>query len=585
MKNPALQSVAIGTFLWIAMTGLGQGPQKRGDRPNAGAAATPVPAASVPASSTSAAILNTPQHSPEQLDFGSVADGSSVTRTFTLLTNSAGNVSLSLPPGPFRVAEFREMGPLQGGSKNLPAQPQPAGVSGVRSRIHYQEGQNGPYQWSMAPNVQMQVDIVFAPKSQTTQITGPKSAIMNLTGPGPQGNWVITVPLRGMVNGMKASSTQAPQPSAVNHGVVQLQSGKGGSAPGAVSATSGAGTSSPAMRRPSMGKPVLFTTKHRAELSPKGLDLKILAQLKQQKQGADAARARIMAVNPRAGDGQTSKAMGSPSASNTAMSTRTGASNSPMLPPLAVENTLLCTKAAPDALIFSINNLKRGVGLVFTTDPDNNLFTFEGCNFGDTQGSIHLYGGFAHGNIPFEISFWNDKSIVARVQSDLAGELDRDNINLVLVSGNGHQTQFPGFKFYAARQTYLLASIPNAKSKIIFGDPDIDHCKVAKDWIFWYCGVDSPGGYGLTVLVGRGGVEGDKGADQFNISGLKPGFEVSDVSLFISPTIQGRQGWSMTSFAENVTVNYVFDSWKNPEATYGLQISVTGPRGLDSVWK
>ena len=71
---------------------------------------------------------------------------------------------------------------------------------------------------------------------------------------------------------------------------------------------------------------------------------------------------------------------------------------------------------------------------------------------------------------------------------------------------------------------------------------------------------------------------------QFSISGLKPGFEISDVSLWIAPQISDKQGWSMTSFAENISVNFVFD-WKNPEATYGLQISVSGPRGIDSVWK
>jgi hypothetical protein len=40
----------------------------------------------------------------------------------------------------------------------------------------------------------------------------------------------------------------------------------------------------------------------------------------------------------------------------------------------------------------------------------------------------------------------------------------------------------------------------------------------------------------------------------------------------------------MYSFAENISVNYVFD-WKQPIATYGLLISVSGPRGFDSAWK
>jgi hypothetical protein len=197
---------------------------------------------------------------------------------------------------------------------------------------------------------------------------------------------------------------------------------------------------------------------------------------------------------------------------------------------------------------------------------------------------MHLYGGFAHGNIPFEIQFWNDKNIVARVQPDLAAELDRDGVTLVLVSSNGHQTAFQGLKFYAARQTYALTDIPNASSKIIFGDPDISNCQVAKNWTFWDCDVSSSPKDGLAVTVVRARVQGDKGTDQLTLSGLKPGFEVSDVSLWISPQVTDKQGWSLTSFAENISVNYVFD-WKNACATYGLRISVAGPRGLNSVWK
>jgi hypothetical protein len=245
-----------------------------------------------------------------------------------------------------------------------------------------------------------------------------------------------------------------------------------------------------------------------------------------------------------------------------------------------ITSDFACAKT-PDALIFSINGQKKGA--VFTTDPDDNLFTLTGCNFGDNQGSIHLYGGFAHGNIPFEISFWNDKSIVARVQPDLAGELDRDNVTLVLVSGNGHQTAFQGYKFYAARQIYPLAGIPNVSGKVILGQPVPPNCELAPDYTFASCDVASPAD-SLTLVVDRWGVKGDKGTDQLTISGLKPGFEVNDVSLWISPDVKDKQGWALYSFAENISVNYVF-GWKNPIATYGLQISVAGPRGIDSVWK
>jgi hypothetical protein len=91
------------------------------------------------------------------------------------------------------------MGPVQGG-KSVRGQ----SLGTVRSRIRYQEGQTGPFQWSMAPNVEMQLDIVFAPKIQGGS-AGPKSASMNITGPGPRGNWVLTIPLRGSLSQLKAS--------------------------------------------------------------------------------------------------------------------------------------------------------------------------------------------------------------------------------------------------------------------------------------------------------------------------------------------------------------------------------------------
>jgi hypothetical protein len=552
-------------------------PQKRGDRP------APSAAAAMAAAQPAVPTMNTPQHAPDQLDFGQVLDGKSATRTLSLTTNAPGYVTVNIPPGPFRVAEFREMAQTQNPSKINNGQFPAAGA--VRSRIKYREGQNGPFQWSMAPNTDMQIDVVFTPKAQDGG-GAFKTATMNLSGPGPHGNWVLPVPLRGSLSPV-SQSPGPPQPSS-KPTVLIAQSGKPGNSPGLASPGS-SGANRPAMQkgRSLSGKPVLLMSKHRAELSPKGMDLKVLSQLRQQSQAAAAERTRILGSN-RGGTGQTTKSMGRGVAtSNIAVANPSagggGGGNKMSQASQGVENVFACTKAAPDALLTSINGQKTS-SIVFTTDPDNNLFTLTGCNFGDAQGSMHLYGGFAHGNIPFEIQFWNDKSIVARVQPDLAGELDRDGVTLVLVSSNGHQTAFQGLKFYAARQTYALTDIPNASSKIIFGDPDISNCQHAKNLTFMSCGVGPDAVNGLAVVVDRWGVQGDKGTDQLTLSGLKPGFEVSDVSLWISPEATDKQGWSLTSFAENISVSYVFD-WKNACATYGLRISVAGPRGLDSVWK
>jgi hypothetical protein len=246
MTHRAMQFVLAGIILFAASNLNAQGPQKRGDRPHPGAAASPGPVSAAPNASSSTAIFNAPQHSPDQLDFGFVSAGASSLKTFTLTTNASGNVSVTIPPGPFRLAEFRELGALQGGSKNSTTPLNAGGFSPqVKSRITYREGQSGPFQWSMAPNEQIQLDIVFAPKSQT--IPGMSSAVMNVNGPGPHGNWVVTIPLRGTTNGMKALSPDNSQ-----QGTGKLpQSGKaGGSSPAAISAGSVHSVNSTAISTP-----------------------------------------------------------------------------------------------------------------------------------------------------------------------------------------------------------------------------------------------------------------------------------------------------------------------------------------------
>src|SRR5215471_18499331 len=212
-------------------------PQKRGDRPAPSAAATM--AAAQPAVPT----MNTPQHAPEQLDFGQVLDGKSATRTLSLTTNAPGYVTVSIPPGPFRVAEFREMAQTQNPSKISKGQLPATGA--VRSRIKYQEGQNGPFQWSMAPNTDMQIDVVFTPKAQDGG-GAFKTATMNVTGPGPHGNWVLPVQLHGSLS--PVSLTPGPsQPSSKPNALIAL-SGKPGNSPGLASPGSG-GANRPAMAK------------------------------------------------------------------------------------------------------------------------------------------------------------------------------------------------------------------------------------------------------------------------------------------------------------------------------------------------
>jgi hypothetical protein len=221
-RMTSIQSIVLATFLFGVQCQLPGAEQQR-SKPAIQTAPAP------PASAIS--TVNTPQHSPGQLDFGTVQDGLSSRQTFSLTTNASGYVTVSIPAGPFRIAEFREMAPLQGGSKNAGGQPAATAIGGVKSRIRYQEGQTGPYQWSMAANAVMQVDLIFAPTIKGGTKVGQVLGSMNVSGPGPRGNWSLAIPLRGVLGNLVLT----PEPPTPKRG------GNGGSSNNAPSGNTAGG--------------------------------------------------------------------------------------------------------------------------------------------------------------------------------------------------------------------------------------------------------------------------------------------------------------------------------------------------------
>jgi len=161
-----------------------------------------------------APISSGPQYSPAQLDFGSLWDGESAKRTLSLTTPAAGQFTLSFPGGGlFWLAEYREMGPMTGGSKNAPVNPTNINTMQrqLRSRTTYQVGQPVPpfLQWNVSAGSEIQIDVVFLPithpKGTNGVVTpGQKSIIMGLSGPGVISPWSIHVPARGVFNGSKS---------------------------------------------------------------------------------------------------------------------------------------------------------------------------------------------------------------------------------------------------------------------------------------------------------------------------------------------------------------------------------------------
>ena len=152
------------------------------------------------------------QYSPAQLDFGALWDGQSAKRTLSLTAPAAGQITLSFPGGGmFWLAEYREMGPVTGGSKNPPTSPMNNSFQRqLKTRTTYQVGTPvSPFlQWNVSAGSEVQIDVVFKPVSHPNGSVGVvepgvKSIIMGLSGPGMVQPWSIHVTARGMFNGSK----------------------------------------------------------------------------------------------------------------------------------------------------------------------------------------------------------------------------------------------------------------------------------------------------------------------------------------------------------------------------------------------
>ena len=99
----------------------------------------------------------------------------------------------------------------------------------------------------------------------------------------------------------------------------------------------------------------------------------------------------------------------------------------------------------------------------FTPIDQYNLYTIVGCSFGDPSpnNKVYIYGtGSFQGN--FNIKFWSDNSIALSLDPTISGYPDLDNLTLVIQRSDGQQAQKGGFKFYAARATVPLNTIPSS---------------------------------------------------------------------------------------------------------------------------
>lgn len=140
--------------------------------------------------------------------------------------------------------------------------------------------------------------------------------------------------------------------------------------------------------------------------------------------------------------------------------------------PGPVTNTALICAQDPTMRILSVSGSSNAA--TFTPVDQYNLYTIRGCSFGNQAPTndtgptdwVHIYGGVGSFYGKFAIKFWSDDEIEVSLDESLSGFLDLNNLNLVVKRADGQQAQRGGFKFYAARQTVPLLSIPQSWAKL-----------------------------------------------------------------------------------------------------------------------
>jgi hypothetical protein len=331
------------------------------------------------------------------------------------------------------------------------------------------------------------------------------------------------------------------------------------------------------------------------------LHASMTAALRAQKQAAEAERSTILASQRMApkgpGTGARPLTPGRTMGNSIPAGPAAGAMRMPgnTITPPALAGLGMAQGPCLRPTIGTVNGQAKGT--VFTPDPQFNLYTIKGCMFGDTQGQAYIYGPFAAGQVSLQIEFWSDTQIIAKVNPQVTGELDQSNVTLVVVPSGAPQVQKAGFKFYAVRETMLLAKIlPSVFVPAAVTDT-ANHPVLAQ--------YSSPGsGYfpGRSASVVRDATSVfNGGQDFFDFSKMKPGF-IAESMVF--------EYWDMppeqrVNFQENGVSNaeWVGDnirvSWKmqhfhtspfltapardDSQSGYALNVWVSGPRGV-SPW-
>ena len=256
--------------------------------------------------------------------------------------------------------------------------------------------------------------------------------------------------------------------------------------------------------------------------------------------------------------------------------------------------------------------------VIFTPDPKYNFYTITGCSFGspgtNSKAYIYYQGSFRE---DFQIQQWTDNFIQLSLDQNIGGVDDQNNVTLVIQRDDGKQWTKNSYKFYAARQTVLLSSIPQSDFALNKFRPDN---AVVASWTPTYTSASSasvvPNLPGLSAEVHWDITRDPKGAplggqDNYDFSHLHSTFALDSTSMEwrdVSCTdpnynqfATSKNNWSIDWYGNSgVQVSWqgqvCNNTWRScgtgwpvksdcfelaPESNYGVNVWVTGPRGID----
>ncbi|HJT69798.1 MAG TPA: hypothetical protein VJ731_06335 [Terriglobales bacterium] len=253
----------------------------------------------------------------------------------------------------------------------------------------------------------------------------------------------------------------------------------------------------------------------------------------------------------------------------------------------------------------------------FTQDAKYNFYTITGCSFGDPGPNAKAYIYYQSTfHEDFQIEEWSNNWIKLHLDPKLTGIDDQNNLTLVIQRADGKQTSKGGYKFYAARDTTLLKQIPQRNFSLFKFRPDQS---TIQNWKPTYTSGSSP-----NVVPNMAGLSAEVhwnltpdpndaivgGKDIYDFSHLHSTFALSNALLEwkdLSCT-DSSNNYQLASSKDNWNIDWyqsagVQVSWPGemcintpgscggafqsdcfvspPESNYGIDVWVTGPRGVD----